>query len=367
MTIYKLLATTTVHHKGRAAEPRNIMGALLSLPITLLNFLLPFTKPSTPILQDLVHTAILCGTLYYGPQIAEWYNTRQLANTTDGAGQDENHEQAQDTQHQGAHNIQHAPQQPTVDQTRAAFQPQIEDEAEAPVPQPGPALEPAQAPPQPFNDDGPAEGEPGPANVNERPRPTPANRAVGAKKAKSLARKDQRRAYHEFHRQEAELRRLQEAEGKEERDAALAAEKARRAAAEAEIVERERREREESKREREREADEEAQRRERVVACVREAVERRGACDFGDVAWKEGKDGLWVERIVRASGLLKQLESEGTLVMVTSRGWLVRVDREVLQLAYAEAEKFGDEHEGQVGFEDFGEMLERAVRSRGGF
>ncbi|QRC91882.1 hypothetical protein JI435_020640 [Parastagonospora nodorum SN15] len=53
------------------------MGALLTLPISLLNFLLPFTKPGTPLAQDIVHTAVLCGTLYYAPQIAEWYNARQ--------------------------------------------------------------------------------------------------------------------------------------------------------------------------------------------------------------------------------------------------------------------------------------------------
>ncbi|KAJ4985740.1 hypothetical protein SVAN01_08736 [Stagonosporopsis vannaccii] len=341
------------------------MGALLSLPITLLNFLLPFTKPGTPILQDLIHTAILCGTLFYGPRIAEWYSTQQLESTTDGLGQDEHHSQVRETQRADPYGTHDAPQQAAVEHNRAAFQPQIEDEAEVPIPQPGPAEEPIQ-PPQPFNN-GPAEGEPGPANFNERPRPTPANRAVGAKKAKSLARKDQRRAYHEFHRQEAELRRLQEAEGKEEREAALAAEKARRAAAEAEIVERERRERDDLKREREKEADEEAQRRERVVRSVREAAEERGAVDLVDVAWKEGKDRVWVERLVRASGLLTQLGSEGTKVLITSPGWLVKVDREILQQAYLEVEKFGDEHEGQLRFEDFGAMLERAVRAKGGF
>ncbi len=340
------------------------MGALLSLPITLLNFLLPFTKPGTPIFQDLIHTAILCGTLYYAPQIAEWYNTQQAGNAVEGVGRDDNQDQAQDIQQADSHDTRDPPDEPPAQQDRAAFQPHIEDEDEAPTLQPGPA---EQAPPQQPDAFGPAEGEAGPANFNDRPRPTPANRAVGAKKAKSLARKDQRRAYHEFHRQEAELRRLQEAEGKEERDAALAAEKARRAAAEAEIAERERREREEQKREREREADEEASRRQRALEVVREEVESRGAADLVDVAWKEGKDQLWIERLVRASGLLSQLGTEGVRVMITSRGWLVKLDQELLQQAYAEAEEFGDKHKGQVGFEDFGSMLERAVRQRGGF
>ncbi|KAJ4335052.1 hypothetical protein N0V95_009009, partial [Ascochyta clinopodiicola] len=173
-----------------------------------------------------------------------------------------------------------------------------------------------------------------------------------------------RRAYHEFHRQEAELRRLQAAEGAEERDAALAAEKARRAAAEAEIVERERREREERKRGVELELEEERERRERVVGRVREVVERVGAVDLVDVAWAEGKDQVWIERVVRASGLMGQLARDGAKVLVTSRGWLVRVDRDIMERAYAEAEKFGETHGGKVGFDEFGGMLESAVRAR---
>lgn len=338
------------------------MGALLSLPISLLNLLLPFTKPGTPILQDLIHTAILCGTLYFAPQIAEWYNTRQLGNTTDGTSQDGMQYHEQDIQQAGPNDAHDTPQAHPPQPNRAALQPQIEDEDEPLAPQRGPAqhepqapLEPAFAPAEPNAEAGPA---------NERPRPTPANRAVGAKKAKSLARKDQRRAYHEFHRQEAELRRLQAAEGAEERDAALAAEKARRAAAEAEIVERERREREEVKREREREMQEEVERRERVVEEVRNEVERVGFVDLGDVAWREGKDLLWVERLVKASGVLTQLGRDGAKVLITSQGWLVRVDKETLQLAYKDAEAFGEANEGKVGFDDFGTMLERAVRAR---
>jgi hypothetical protein len=343
------------------------MGAILSLPFTLLNLLLPFTRPGTPIVQDLIHTIILCGTLYFAPQIAEWYNTRQLGNGTDSAGhgqaEDQNQIQQEDTQQAAPHDTRQAPQDPQAHH-QPAFQPQIEDEDEIPAAQPGPAEPPAPLAPhaeQLLPDD----PEAGPAN--ERPRPTPANRAIGAKKAKSLARKDQRRAYHEFHRQEAELRRLQEAEGRDEREAALAAEKARRAAAEAEIREQERKERERVKEEREREVQEEQERRERVVVFVRSELERRGAVELSEAAYKEGKDQLWVERLVRASGLLAQAERQGGKVVITSRGWLVRVDREVMELAYKEAEEAADRREGKVGFGEFGEMLERTVRARGGF
>ncbi len=333
------------------------MGALLSLPISLLNFLLPFTKPGTPILQDLIHTAILCGTLYYAPQIAEWYNTRQLGNTSDGTPR---HEE-QDVQQAEPQDPQDAAQNHLPENERPNLQPQIEDEAEPILPWPGPPAQP-QPQPQPqhqrafFPPD-----EPGPAH--DRPRPTAANRTIGAKKAKSLARKDQRRAYHEFHRQEAELRRLQAAEGASERDAVLLAEKTRRAAAEAEIVERERREREERKREVEREAEEEGRRRERALQSVRDEVREKLAVNLRNVAWKEGKDTIWVEKLVRASGLLAQLEREfpQEQIMITRQGSLVRISHEVLKMAYAEAEEVGRVNGGKVSFEEFGVLLERAV------
>jgi hypothetical protein len=333
------------------------MGAILSLPISLLNFLLPFTKPGTPITQDLIHTVILCGTLYYAPQIAEWYSTQQSGNTTSGHEQDEN------TQQTSVDTETDAQQDEAPLDERLVLQNEDNAHIDRPPLAPTP---PNQAehhqPPAPHVQDVPEQAEAGPAN--DRPRPTPQNRAVGAKKAKSLARKDQRRAYHEFHRQEAELRRLQEAEGAEEREAALAAEKARRARIEAEIAERERAEREERKREVEREQTEEAERRERVVQTVRQSVEDTGCVNLTDVAWAEGKDRVWVERLVRASGLLSQLQRDGAHAMITSQAWLVRVDAQLMQQAYTEAEAFGNTNAGNVSFAEFGSILEKVVLAR---
>lgn len=346
------------------------MGGLLSLPVTLLNRLLPFTKPGTPLLQDLVHTAILCGTLYFAPQIAEWYNARQVEELPiNEETQTGEVQEPIDTQSEG------------LDRRREEDLPLderlvLEDDGEervggppplAPTPPPqeeGPAH---QRPPPPqfedFEDPVPfAQPEAGPAN--DRPRPTPANRIIGAKKAKSLARKDQRRAYHEFHRQEAELRRLQEQEGAEERDAALAAEKARRAQVEEEIREKERAERETRKRDQEREAQEENERRERVVKRVREEVQTSGAVDLVNVALTEGKDKTWVERLVRASGLLPQIQKDGAHVMITSQGWLVKVDQDLMRQAYADAEAYGNGHGGTISFAEFGGILENAVLTR---
>ncbi|KAF1844265.1 uncharacterized protein K460DRAFT_287768 [Cucurbitaria berberidis CBS 394.84] len=344
------------------------MGALISLPVTLLNFLLPFTKPGTPLLQDLVHTAILCGTLYFAPQIAEWYNKRQAQNAIHEPREGAN------TRLPGTETEDETPQDDDAPVDERFV---LQDDGDemmagpppfAPTPPPNRAEPLRQQPPAPrVDDDVPDAFAPGPADPPAQangPRPTPANRTVGAKKAKSLARKDQRRAYHEFHRQEAELRRLQEAEGAEEREAALAAERERRARIEEEIREREREERDKAKREREREADEENARRERVVLRVREVMQQRGAADLVDVAWTEGKDKIWVERLVRASGLLSQLQKDGAHVVITGPGWLVKVDTELMKQAYADAQVSGERNGGKVTFSELGGILEKAVLGR---
>ncbi|KAH7080997.1 hypothetical protein FB567DRAFT_551761 [Paraphoma chrysanthemicola] len=342
------------------------MGALLTLPITLLNTLLPFTRPGTPLIQDLIHTVILCGTLYYAPQIAEWYNTHHTNPPHDPPP----------IEHEAAQPPQAGPPEPTRQRDplplddRLVLQPSDDEDDDAippplaptpphihhpdepPLPQAIPQLN---AQPDPFA--------PGPANPNA-PRPTPQNRPIGAKKAKSLARKDQRRAYHEFHRQEAELRRLREQEGAAEREAEIAAEKNRRAKIEAEIMEKEREERMKRKDEERREIEEEQARRDRVVSRVKDEVQRNGFVDLLAEARKEGKDKMWVLKLVRASGLLAQLSVGGAKAMITGEGWLVRLDEEVMRQAYAEAEKFGAKNGGNVGFEELGGFMERAVRMR---
>ncbi|RAR14514.1 hypothetical protein DDE83_002087 [Stemphylium lycopersici] len=364
------------------------MGAILSLPFTLLNFLLPFTRAGTPLSQDLLHTALLCGTLYFAPQIGEWYNAQQQRGAQQGPI--ENEQDGRDLQHTDGEGVQNpdtrhedpplderfvlqddgeggiggagAPARPPRAPTpppapRNQAQVEDEDEDEDPVPLPRHHEEPDLFAPGPAN--------PPPQNPAQDPaRAPPTHRTVGTKKAKSLARKDQQRAYNEWLRSEAEMRRLQQEEGREEREAALALERERRAAAEEVIRAKKREEREALKKEREREAAEEAERRERVVSYVRSKIEEEGGVDLVDAAWKEGKDRMWVERLIRASGLLQQLQTDGAHVLFTGKDWLVRVDEQVMARAYAEAERFGQGADGKVGFEELGRILEKAVLGR---
>ncbi|KAF1976277.1 hypothetical protein BU23DRAFT_502122, partial [Bimuria novae-zelandiae CBS 107.79] len=342
------------------------MGILLSITRQVLDLLLPFTHPNTPLFQDLIHTAILITTLYYAPQIAEYYNAHHNPAPPPTTTPQLDAEQI-DGRHDGP-----APDVPENDDP-VDEQWILEDDGDdnpntdidppplAPTPPPELIRDPTLGQPQ---DDTWQNDAPGPARVHDRPQPTRANRVVGAKKAKSLARRDQRRAYHEFHRSQAEQRRAAEEAGREEREAALAAEKARRAEIEREIAE-EKREKQARKREEEkREADEEHRRRERVVERVREEVVRKGAVDLVDVAMVEGKDRVWVEKLVRASGMLSQMEKGREKVMITGEGWLVKIDAELMRTAYEEATAFGDSRDGKVSFANFGGILEKAVRAR---
>ena len=363
------------------------MGAILSLPFTLLNFLLPFTRPGTPLSQDLLHTAVLCGTLYFAPQIGAWYNAQQQRQQHQQHGhapmEQEDEADATNQADNGEFaNGETEGDEPPLDE-RLVLQDDWEDDNGTGVARPPRAPTPppmrhqahveddehdrhAARPPNQHQAEEPDLFAPGPANPPppQNPRAPPTHRTVGTKKAKSLARKDQQRAYNEWLRQEAELRRRQEDEGREEREAALALERERRAAAEEVIRAKEREEREARKREREREAEEEAASRERVISYVRSKMEHDGCVDLVNAAWREGKDRTWVERLVRASGLLGQLQTDGSRVVLTGRDWLVRIDEQVMAKAYAEAERFGQDNGGKLGFEDFGNILEKVVLGR---
>lgn len=340
------------------------MGVLLSTVQRTLNLLLPFTHPETPLVQDLIHTAVLITTLYYAPQIADHYNAHHRPTPPTAAGiNDRSFHAPVDGQIDGhAPNLPDAPldEEWVLQDDGDNEDGGIEPPPHAPTPPPGELHDPPQEDAAWQNEF--MNGDPGPAN--DRPQPTRANRVVGAKKAKSLARRDQRRAYHEFHRSQAEQRRLAEEAGREEREAALAAEKARRADAEMLIAE-EKRERQAWEREqKKREAEEEHQRRERVVEKVKQEIVRKGAVDLVDAAIEEGKDKVWIERLVRASGIMNQMEKSGERIMITGEGWLVRLDAELMRTAYEEAATFGDSRGGRVSFANFGGILEKVIRAR---
>ncbi|EON62298.1 hypothetical protein W97_01519 [Coniosporium apollinis CBS 100218] len=319
-----------------------------------ITLLLPFTDPSKPLVQDVAHTIALCAILYYAPHFLERYRVYQQrlhhvhppvvttpATPTETPGM-EAMEGPGAPQHQVHDPL---PANPTNQPPAAPLEP-LDDDAP-------PLLVPAGPEPDSDPEDGPA------ARPIRAPRQT-----VGAKKAKSLARRDQRRAYHEFQRSRGEAQRAADAAGAAEREAALAAERSRRAAVEAELEERTRREREEKRTREEEERREETRVRGEVVRVVGEGLERRGCVDLGDVARGVGRERGWVEKLVRVSGLVGGRKEDGVVAMVTGRGWVVRVDEGIMRESYRIALEDDHQRKLKVTFEELGSIIEGVVVAR---
>ena len=254
--------------------------------IGLLNRFLPFATPGTPLLQDLVHLGAICTLLYYAPQIQHWVQEQQ--NPT--GAQDE-------TQNDNTVHLDNAPRAPQDENPRQpAFADDNADQHAAPddfenVPNDNFEAEQAHADIE--------EGQPGPAG----PANAPPHRNVGAKKAKSLARKDQRRAYNEFMRSQGDAQRAEDAKDAAEREATLAVERERRKAAAAALEAKKAKERERKREAERKQREEEIRCRELAISLVREALEDQRMCDLFKVARQVGGDvdEEWVERIIRSA------------------------------------------------------------------
>ncbi|KAH9821998.1 hypothetical protein Tdes44962_MAKER04895 [Teratosphaeria destructans] len=308
--------------------------------ISTFNRLLPFATPGTPLIQDLAHLAAICGLLYYAPQIQQWYH-RRIELPLD--------------QHQGIEVLQDEP----IDHAPAQFDDtEIEDEDDdEPIdafddrgpPQAGDA-QAQEAEHRPIIDN---EGDAGPAQPGARARRTD----IGAKKAKSLARRDQRRAYHEFQRSQGEAQRARDAAGAAEREAAQAAERERRRATEAALEAKKAKEREQKREQERKEYEEGIRRRDLAVRLVREALEESRLCDLFKVAKQVGGDvdEEWVEKIIRASGLLGT--KGDVMTLITGMGWAVRVSAEDMAKVYEDALGRAGE-DGRIHFDMVGKELE---------
>ena len=303
-----------------------------------LNAFLPFTDPSRPLWRDILHTLLLCTILYLGPHIrfagirhlVAWLSKRQ-ASAQEHREQEESNEQAHDAG--------------VVTQDEAellladlASHGTTENEANAnfrhPVDNP-----PAE---QAFNI----------APDVPQPRRRDPNRIVGAKKAKSIARRDRVRAYNEFLRGQGDAQRAKDAEGAKEREEAAARERERRRVVEERIQAEKARERAERKeREAEMREEEEAKRKE-LILLVEGMLERGTPVKLHTVAKMVGRERVWVEGVIKREGLLgmKNTNEQNVLTMVTKNGYLVQVDEALMQVTYREVDsaKFSDDDDSDV-------------------
>jgi hypothetical protein len=307
------------------------MAALLRV----FNRLLPFATPGTPLLQDLAHLGVICAFLYFAPHIQERFQKHKA-----------NEE----------HNDEEEPQAIVDDLIPDAGLPQEVENVDQQAPQ----VDAGDADADNELPQLPNEGEAGPANA-----PTmPPQRSVGAKKAKSLARRDQKRAYNEFMRTQGEAQRARDAEGAAEREAELEAERERRKAAAAKVEAKKAKERE-LRRVQERKAREgEISRRDTVLSIARRELEEMRTVNLFDVAGRVGGDAdeIWVEKILNAGGILGWSTDGETLTMATSTGWVVRVGRYDMLQVYERAAKHGlGDANGRIETGEIGVLLETVL------
>jgi len=318
--------------------------------LNFINRLLPFATPGTPLAQDLIHLAAICGLLYFAPQIQEHFsNNARRREHEQRAARNSNSEEHQADDNEGQNGLDDGPADDIDDQPNEEEALNNAEDADG---DPDPAAHPDRV------EDG--DGQAGPARAPEMPP----QRNVGAKKAKSLARRDQRRAYHEFQRSQGEAQRARDAEGAAEREAAVEAERERRKAMEAALEAKKAKERDAKREMERRERDEEIRRRDFVVSVVRAELEERRMCDLFKVAAQVGGDvdEEWVERILRASGMLRK--RDGVLTMVTGMGWVVRVSDEDMAEAYRVAVEQGGDEQGHVSYDELGGTLETVLRTQ---
>lgn len=327
------------------------MSVIMSSLMGLLNRLLPFATPGTPVYQDVVHLGLLAVLLYYAPQIQQHLEQRRQ-----GA-----------TEQEGRQIL----DEPAIPENEAFRQPGVDDVIEPendhvrhlPGGNEGAHDENNNDQMPPLRDHAPADPpvEAGPANPAAA-RVPPQHRNIGAKKAKSLAKKDQRRAYHEFQRSQGDVQRARDAEGAAEREAAQAAEQARRKANEAKLEEKKAKEREKRREQERRQREEEIQRRERAVRIVREELGESRMCNLFDVARDVGgdHDDVSLEKVLNAAGVLGK-GADGALTMVTSTGWIVRVSEDDMRRAYATT---ASTFEGDISYEQLGKILQQVLKEK---
>jgi hypothetical protein len=176
----------------------------------------------------------------------------------------------------------------------------------------------------------------------------PRTRTIGPKKARSIAQRDRRRAYHEFLHSQAQQRAEAEAALREEDEARAFENARRRALVEEEIEARRERERvrrlEEEKMERRRESND--------VEALKGMVQGGKAVELGRLGRKLSRERGWVEGVLRREGLLG-VGDDRSVAMVTRSGWWVRVGKDDMEQLWAVVEE-----KGTMKWADMAEILE---------
>lgn len=333
----------------------NVMASFINF----LNALLPFTKKATPIWQDIIHTAVLCTFctfLWLAPEI-DWRDLRGRA-----LGQNE------------PKVVGGVGDEVIGEGVDVGVGVGVGEEGNAEPEQPNQLNQPDEPVfPPPGFDGGGFEGgfggqdEAGPANPHQPPpRIANHNREVGAKKAKSLARRNQQRAYNEFLREQGEAERAEWASTAKEREEKLEEERRKRADREQKIKDKERKEREGRKKREEEERREELDAVRDAGEMVREGLEVDGFVRIEDLAGRVQRDNAWAGRLIRREGVLgiRFVDGKREVTMLTARGFVVRVNEDMMKAVYERAAIKGTKGNGKIGWDDLGSVIQKIVTDR---
>ncbi|RDI83204.1 hypothetical protein Vi05172_g6929 [Venturia inaequalis] len=348
-------STTVISAGSHKIQKVDVMASL----IRLINAFLPFTNPATPVLQDIIHLAVLCTFLWFAPKI-EW---RDLRGRVLGRGREEI-ENVVEVENEGVGVVDGG----GVEEEGNA-EPEQWNQPNEPD-QPNQPDEPVFPPPGidgVGNEGFGGQDEAGPANPHQPPRRTANhNKEVGAKKAKSLARRNQQRAYNEFLREQGEAERAEWARDAKEREEKVEEERAKRVAREQKIKDKERKEREGRKMKEEEERRDELDAVRDAGEIVREGLEVDGFVKCEDLAKRVRRDNAWVERLIRREGILgvRFVDGKREVTMLTARGFVVRVKEDMMKIAYKRAAAKATKGDGKIGWDDLGSAIQRVVTDR---
>ncbi|KAI9865519.1 MAG: hypothetical protein M1824_002259 [Vezdaea acicularis] len=295
-----------------------------------LNILLPFTDPKTPLWLDIAHTLVLCSVLYLAPTFLE----RRVQRNLEHEAQEPLEPQQIDDQlrRTDTRNIRGDLDHSDLENTDEDINEQIQG-----------------AEPHAIED----LGQPG------APNRTPRVHNVGKKKAASIARKDQRRAYNEQQRVIGEAQRAREREIEAASATELAEARKRRQAVERELELKREREKEKKRAEEKKAREDEIKRRREIVDRVKEKVNGPGWVDLQ----RHFKDQDEAVALLRAEGLLGKVE-DGVTTISTNSGFIARVEEKDIREAYQRCLIASKKNLGIITWLDIGKALEMVIRRK---
>lgn len=335
-----------------------------------INILLPFTRPGTPLLQDIAHTALVCALLYYAPRYFERQQQRQglkgqEAHSTNDVKKTSSESRANDgaEEHADNHTRNHESNinngndlLPREEVETDSDHDDLDDETnmEAFPGVPNQHLPEADNPHHNAN----------PQQQQNLPNP----RVVSTKKARSIARRSQRRAYNEFLRSQGDAARAAAASEATQHEASASLERARRSAADAAAELRLSEERQARKELALAKAAKDESRTQMVVTIVKKRLLDVGLVDIEkDVL--EFVDELnveKVEKIIRAAGIertrLEDKQMVSTIILKSK--YIVNLDEDLMREVYNVAATRTDQDLGKVTWAQLGSILESLIMMR---